>query len=66
VILDEATSALDGENERRMYDLITASGITVVSVAHRPNLLKFHDLVLELKPGGGWQLHKASDFAFPE
>lgn len=65
VILDEATSALDNQNERHMYELITASGITVISVAHRPSLLKFHQKVLELKPDG-WQLHDAGSYMFPE
>ncbi len=34
-ILDEATSGLDDENEERVYEMIRASGITAVSVAHR-------------------------------
>ena len=42
-ILDEATSALDLQNEAIMYRAIAAvPGITYVSVAHRPSLLRFH------------------------
>ncbi|MCC7531843.1 MAG: ABC transporter ATP-binding protein/permease [Candidatus Melainabacteria bacterium] len=51
-ILDEATSSLDSANESRLYDLIIASGITVVSVAHRSELLKHHNRVLELQADG--------------
>ena len=65
-ILDEATSSLDIRSERHMYDLITASGITFISVAHRPSVLPAHDLVLELKKGGAYELHKASDYRFPD
>lgn len=53
-ILDEATSSLDSDNESKLYDLVTASGITVVSVAHRAELLKHHNKVLELRGGNDW------------
>lgn len=57
-ILDEATSALDSANEAHLYELITASGIAVVSVAHRTQLIQHHDHVLELRQGGGWTFSK--------
>lgn len=53
-ILDEATSSLDATNESRLYDMVTASGISVVSVAHRAELVRHHNLVLELKADGSW------------
>lgn len=53
-ILDEATSNLDAENEARLYQLVTARGITVVSVAHRPQVLEYHNRVLEVKGGADW------------
>ncbi|HEY9776376.1 MAG TPA: ABC transporter ATP-binding protein/permease [Planktothrix sp.] len=55
-VLDEATSALDEENEKRLYDLLRASGITLVSVGHRKALLNYHDRVLTLKGDGSWTL----------
>lgn len=64
-ILDEATSALDEANEQRLYERITASGISYISVAHRPSLIKHHDLVLELGVGGTWKLLPASEYAVP-
>ncbi len=65
-ILDEATSALDEANEERLYQRITASGISYISVAHRPSLIKHHDVVLELGVGGTWKLIPASQYATGE
>jgi putative ATP-binding cassette transporter len=53
-VLDEATSALDAENEAALYAEIAATGTTLVSVSHRPALLKYHRQVLELRNGGSW------------
>jgi putative ATP-binding cassette transporter len=47
-ILDEATSALDINNEEHLYNLLIATGITFISVGHRPNLRKYHQLILNL------------------
>ncbi len=45
LFLDEATSALDDENEQLMYQLITEelSGVTVISIAHRLSVARYHD-----------------------
>ena len=56
VFLDEATSALDEDNQRRIYELIRASGIGFISVGHRETLVQFHDRVLHLKSAGEWEL----------
>ncbi|MFI8616585.1 ABC transporter ATP-binding protein/permease [Acidovorax sp. NPDC077693] len=64
VILDEATSALDSANEAALYERLRESGTTLVSIAHRPAVLKHHTHVLELKGDGAWQLHAAGDFRF--
>ena len=50
VFLDESTSALDVENEARMYELLKTlcPQSTVVSVAHRLYLRKYHDQELVL------------------
>lgn len=65
-ILDEATSALDEANEECLYQRITASGISYISVAHRLSLVKHHDLVLELGVGGTWRLIAASQYVAGE
>ncbi len=63
-ILDEATSALDSANEAALYQRLKASGTTLISIAHRAAVLKYHDKVLELTGGGGWALHPAAGFVF--
>jgi vitamin B12/bleomycin/antimicrobial peptide transport system ATP-binding/permease protein len=54
-ILDEATSALDLQNEANLYQQLAQSSITVVSVGHRPSLVKYHQQVLRLKKDS-WQV----------
>lgn len=55
-VLDEATSALDIHNEESLYSHLRTTGTTYVSVGHRPSLVKYHDLLLELSEGQVWQL----------
>ncbi|MBS1954301.1 MAG: ABC transporter ATP-binding protein/permease [Cyanobacteria bacterium SZAS-4] len=57
VMLDEATSALDIDNERRMYEQLTTTGVTVLSVGHRASLVEYHDNVLQLNGNGGWETY---------
>eukprot|EP00971_Amphidinium_carterae_P065046 1289365-Amphidinium_carterae.1 len=54
-LLDEATSAQDVENEDNLYRILQGAVDTFISVAHKPNLEKFHThkLILEKKPAGG-------------
>ncbi len=63
-ILDEATSALDSGNEASLYKRLVDEGITLVSIAHRPAVLRYHTQVLELKGGGRWELHPAQGYRF--
>ncbi|MDF5719692.1 MAG: ABC transporter ATP-binding protein/permease [Rhizonema sp. PD37] len=55
-ILDEATSALDLKNEEGLYQHLQAIGTTFISVGHRPNLVDYHQLVLELTEDQNWLL----------
>ncbi|WP_144007096.1 ATP-binding cassette domain-containing protein, partial [Pelomonas sp. KK5] len=66
VILDEATSALDAANEAKLYADLRAKGCTLISIAHRPALLRYHTQVLELKGEGAWALHEAGNYSFTE
>ena len=66
VLLDEATSALDRENEVKLYQLLAGSRSTLVSVSHRPALIKYHSQVLELTGDGGWRRSPAASFQFSE
>jgi vitamin B12/bleomycin/antimicrobial peptide transport system ATP-binding/permease protein len=63
-ILDEATSALDIANEDSLYRLLETSSTTLVSVGHRPSILKYHAQVLELTGDGAWRLYAAADYQF--
>ncbi|MBI3731542.1 MAG: ABC transporter ATP-binding protein/permease [Burkholderiales bacterium] len=64
VILDEATSALDSANESALYARLRESGVTLISIAHRPAVLKHHTHVLHLLGDGAWKLHEASTYQF--
>lgn len=48
LFLDEATSHLDIDTERRVLDNLADSGITIISVAHRPDVLARADRIIEL------------------
>jgi putative ATP-binding cassette transporter len=65
-ILDEATSALDSRNEAVLYQRLVDAGTTLVSIAHRAGVLRFHSHVLKLKGDGEWELVEAADFRFDE
>lgn len=66
VILDEATSALDSGNEASLYGRLRANRTTLVSIAHRPAVLRHHTHVLKLMGDGAWELLDAKVFRFDE
>jgi ATP-binding cassette subfamily B protein RaxB len=53
LFLDEATSHLDIDTERCILDRLGNSGITIISVAHRPDVLASADRIIELGTGSG-------------
>jgi ATP-binding cassette, subfamily D (ALD), peroxisomal long-chain fatty acid import protein len=71
-ILDEATSAVSQDVEALMYEKAKAAGISnclteeanyiaLVTISHRPTLLKYHQHQLRLgtgEDGYGWELHR--------
>ncbi|WP_343587222.1 ABC transporter ATP-binding protein/permease [Herbaspirillum sp.] len=54
VFLDEASSAMDGETEEALYAALPRElpGVTVVSIAHRETLARFHSLRWKFVPLG--------------
>lgn len=62
-MLDEATSALDAKNEDRLYQLLSATSTTFVSVSHHDSILEYHQNVLELFGDGKWQLYPVRQFS---
>ncbi|MGB4066159.1 MAG: ABC transporter ATP-binding protein/permease [Azonexus sp.] len=63
-ILDEATSALDSANETALYQQLQQMNTTLISVAHRPAILKYHKQVLELVGDTRWQFYAAEAYSF--
>jgi putative ATP-binding cassette transporter len=53
LFLDEATSALDEATETRLYELLDARlpDATLVSIAHKPSVARFHEQRLRIDPG---------------
>lgn len=61
-ILDEATSALDSANEAALYSLLREAGTTLISIAHRAAVVRYHTQVLELTGDTGWRLSPAAGY----
>lgn len=60
-VLDESTSALNPEIEKELYEEITSStDVTVISIAHRMALSKYHDARLHIVGDGSgkWSVEK--------
>jgi ATP-binding cassette subfamily D (ALD) protein 3 len=57
-VLDEATSAVNPDEEALFYEKLATLGVTAFSIAHRPELLRFHHkkLTLHADGTGGWTL----------
>ncbi len=61
VFMDEATSALDTGLEATAYEAICSiPEITIVSVAHKPTLQKYHKQELLLVGAGEWRLQSGN------
>lgn len=52
LVLDEATSQLDLESEARICEEVRNMGVTVLLIAHRPQMVAMADRVLRLERGG--------------
>ncbi|CAE7655211.1 unnamed protein product [Symbiodinium pilosum] len=62
VVLDEATSALPVADERNLYKSLQDRDIGYVSVGHRPSLVEYHDLLLELRGEGQWRILSPKEY----
>jgi len=69
-VLDECTSAVSADGEENLYRRLQKSGITLLSIAHRPALKKYHSAILYLdgsQGGSGWRYEKlATDTTNPQ
>lgn len=69
-VLDEATAAVNGDAQEGLYQLLREAGTTVFSIAHRPEIWKFHQLELRIHGDGegAWslrQIHSRSHHSLP-
>ena len=58
-ILDECTSAVSADGEEKLYQILVDSGISFLSIAHRPGVRKYHKRILSFDgslQGSGWSL----------
>ncbi|AFZ23931.1 ABC-type uncharacterized transport system, permease and ATPase component [Cylindrospermum stagnale PCC 7417] len=62
-ILDEATSALDMNNEAQIYQKLQQMKTTFISIGHRPSLVKYHHLLLQLHGDSTWQLLPSKNYS---
>lgn len=59
-VLDEATSAVEPTGQTMLYEKTKAKGITMISIAHRHELIKFHDLHIEFLGHGEFKIMNES------
>ena len=52
VIMDEATSCLDLQNEAMCMQRIIDEEIAVLTIAHRPSVVRYHQLMLTMESDG--------------
>eukprot|EP00760_Papus_ankaliazontas_P001239 PhM_4_TR10434/c0_g1_i1/m.20004 len=60
-VLDECTSALDEDVERHIYEVLRARQISLISVAHRSTVRRYHDQELRLGRDGSHCLLSIDD-----
>lgn len=55
-VLDECTSAVSTDVEGLMYSHAKDLGITLITISHRPSLLKYHQLLLDVKGDNSYEI----------
>ncbi len=57
--LDRAISSLSSESAKNLYQILSHSSITYLSVGDHARIQEYHDWVLDLFEDGGWKLKPA-------
>lgn len=58
LVLDEALNAVDEESVEYFYNLLSQLDITIISVSHQPNIIRYHTTLLYLDGKGGYTTQK--------
>ena len=53
-VLDEVTSAVNAEEQASLHERLLGCGATLISVAHRPEVRRFHKEEVRLAGDGSW------------
>lgn len=56
VVLDETTNAISVDMEDYLFNLLKRYGFNFITISQRPNLIKYHDMLLEIDSNCSWQL----------
>jgi ABC-type uncharacterized transport system fused permease/ATPase subunit len=56
LVYRKCTAAVSSDGEVALYRAMTAAGITLLSVAHRKAVRKFHQIAVVLDGDHGWEL----------
>lgn len=62
-VIDEGTSAVSSDVEGLLYETCQKRGITLITISHRPSLLRYHKAQLKLgegEHGDEWTLEKTN------
>ena len=54
VVMDEATSTLDLQNESTCMQRIVDEEIAILTIAHRPSVVRYHQLMLTMEADGSF------------
>lgn len=56
--MDECTSAVSTDVEGLMYEHAKSLEITLITISHKPSLVKYHDRMVRLSADGRWTMEK--------
>lgn len=60
-VLDECTAAVSADGEVTLYQAMADAGITLLSVAHRKAVMRFHEHAVVLDGAGRWKVTRVQD-----